>query len=425
MTEIPAGNRISDMKDGRGFGKRMKSGLRRAEEARASSIAASISIKVENSYPEAEIAQAEKKAWKKYRYRKVIRNIWDRIKLLFFIAGNPSLWGRAFAVPAAVGVLYLVLPLDAVPDMIPYWGLLDDVFVISGMIELIVKSASPLTKGKLLSIRKECPDDMRAPFDSMFSIDASSLENDEEHATLENDEKEVKIENAAHDIGIKLRKAGDFISSFHAALDSVAVDNPSIRRKWLYRAVNRIDQAVAEPDKAAVFVLEKVLKLMLLKKSVRSLISFSAFALSLYFFSMKDLGPGFLVLSSLSMLLSYAFFIRSIIKNVPKIYHFLLAWFNDGLEAGVVALLFKDTASNPGLKEALVTCGVRKIRNDRDIQQVLLKNFGKTVIAFIIRIGLITVSVYALKKVVLLTSGLTSSFQILFAPVVELIALLS
>lgn len=425
MTEIPAGARISYMKDGRGFGKRMESGLRRAGEARASSIAASISVKVENSYPGEEIAEAEKKALKKYRCRKVLRNIWDRIMLLFFIAGKPSLWGRAFAVPAAVGVLYLVLPLDAVPDIIPYWGLLDDIFVITGMIELIVRSGSSLSKEKLLSIRKECPDDILAAFDSMFSTDASSLENGEEHAALDFDEKEVQIENAAHDIGKKLRAAGDFVSSFHAALDNEALDNPSIKRKWLYRAVNRIDQAVSEPDKAAVYVLEKVLKLMLLKKGMRSLVSFSAFALSLYFFSMKDLGPVFLVLSSLFMLLSYAFFIRSIIKNVPKIYHFLKAYLNDGLEAGVVALLFKDTASNPGLKEALVTCGVRKIRNDKDIQQVLLKNFGKTVIAFVIRIALITVSVYALKKVVLLTSGLTSSFQILFAPVVELFALLS
>lgn len=414
------------MKKGRGF-RRDGSGLTRKEEAKASSVAASISVKVENDYPEEEIAEAEDKALRKYSKKKALRDVWDRIRVLFFIARNPGLWGLSFAVPAAVAVLYLVLPVDAVPDVIPGTGLLDDIFVITGMIGLIVKSASSIPKEKILEIRTKCPVDILPAFDLMFSVDTSIVEKEEECIVTAADEREAEVENATRNIENGARMAKSFLSSFHSSLEKIAVKNPSFRKTKLYRIVNWLDVhtdvIVTASKKAAMRALEEVLKLMLLKKSVRSLLSFTAFALSLFFFSLKDDGAFFLVLSSLSMLLSYAFFIHSVIKNVPRIYHFLKVYFRDGLEAAVVALLFKDSASNPGLKEALVRCGVRKIKNDRNIQTIILKNFGKTTIAFILKIGLVAVSVYALKKVVLLTSGLTSSFQILFAPVVELFAL--
>ncbi len=418
------------MKKGRGFDrifKRDESGLTKKEEAKASSVAASISVKVENDYPEEEISEAEEKALRKYSAKKALRGIWDRIRVLFFIARNPGLWGRAIAVPAAVAVLYLVLPVDAVPDVIPGAGLLDDIFVITGMIGLIVKSASSIPKEKFFEIRTKCPVDILPAFDSMFSVDTSIVEKEEECVVTAVDEREAQVEKTARDIKEGAKRVKTFISSFHSALDEASRNYPSLKNTKLYRAVNWLDvhtdAVVTESKKIAMRTLEDVLKLMLLKKSVRSLLSFAAFALSLFFFSMKDDGAFFLVLSSLSMLLSYAFFIHSVIKNVPGIYHFLKVYFRDGLEAAVVALLFKDTASNPGLKEALVRCGVRKIKNSRDIQMIIIKNFGKTVIAFILKIALVAVSVYALKKVVLLTSGLTSSFQILFAPLVELFAL--
>ena len=418
------------MKKGRGFDgifKKDESGLTKKEEAKASSVAASISVKVENDYPEEEISEAEEKALRKYSAKKALRGIWDRIRVLFFIARNPGLWGRAIAVPAAVAVLYLVLPVDAVPDVIPGAGLLDDIFVITGMIGLIVKSASSIPKEKFLEIRTKCPVDILPAFDSMFSVDTSIVEKEEECVVTAVDEREAQVEKTARDIKERAKGVKTFISSFHSALDEASRNYPSLNNTKLYRAVNWLDvhtdAVVTESKKIAMRTLEDVLKLMLLKKSVRSLLSFAAFALSLFFFSLKDDGIFFLVLSSLSMLLSYAFFIHSVIKNVPRIYHFLKVYFRDGLEAAVVALLFKDAGTNPGLKGALVKCGVRRIKNSRNIQTVILKNFGKTVIAFILKIALVAVSVYALKKVVLLTSGLTSSFQILFAPLVELFAL--
>ena len=416
------------MKTGRGIRnlfRKKESGLTAAEEAKASSVAASISARVEESYPENEIEKAEKKA-AKYSSRKALKGIWDRIRVLFFIARHPKVWGLPVAVPAAVAVLYLVLPVDAIPDIIAGAGLLDDVFVITGMIGLIVKTVSSFSGEKLLEIRSQCPEDILPAFDSMFSVDTSLIREKEEE-TVEPvviDEKEAKVERAAGTIEKGLKGARAFVSSFHSALDEAARDNPAIRDSKLYRIVDRVDvysDAVkTEAKKFAMRALEDALKLMLLKKGVKSLISFSLFAMSLFFFSMKDDGAFYLVLSSVSMLLSYGFFIHSIIKTIPKVYHFARAYISDGLEGGVVAVLFRDSQENPTLREAAVRCGVRRIKNDTATQTLLVKNFGRTLLMFLVRLGLIAVSVFALKKVVLLTSGLRSSFQILFAPFVEL-----
>ena len=416
------------MKTGRGIRnlfRKKESGLTAAEEAKASSVAASISARVEESYPENEIEKAEEKA-AKYSSRKALKGIWDRIRVLFFIARHPKVWGLPVAVPAAVAVLYLVLPVDAIPDIIAGEGLLDDVFVITGMIGLIVKTVSSFSGEKLLEIRSQCPEDILPAFDSMFSVDTSLIREKEEE-TVEPvviDEKEAKVERAAGTIEKGLKGARAFVSSFHSALDEAARDNPAIRDSKLYRIVDRVDvysDAVkTEAKKLAMRALEDALKLMLLKKGVKSLISFSLFAMSLFFFSMKDDGAFYLVLSSVSMLLSYGFFIHSIIKTIPKVYHFARAYISDGLEGGVVAVLFRDSQENPTLREAAVRCGVRRIKNDTATQTLLVKNFGRTLLMFLVRLGLIAVSVFALKKVVLLTSGLRSSFQILFAPFVEL-----
>lgn len=222
------------------------------------------------------------------------------------------------------------------------------------MIGLIVKSASSIPKEKFLEIRTKCPVDILPAFDSMFSVDTSIVEKEEECVVTAVDEREAQVEKTARDIKERAKGVKTFISSFHSALDEASRNYPSLKNTKLYRAVNWLDvhtdAVVTESKKIAMRTLEDVLKLMLLKKSVRSLLSFAAFALSLFFFSLKDDGIFFLVLSSLSMLLSYAFFIHSVIKNVPRIYHFLKVYFRDGLEAAVVALLFKDAGTNPGLK---------------------------------------------------------------------------
>ncbi|MGN0740751.1 MAG: YkvA family protein [Treponema sp.] len=61
--------------------------------------------------------------------RGIIAGIWDKVLALFEAMKNPevSLSRKAMIIG---GLLYLILPVDVVPDFIPFGGFLDDVFVI-------------------------------------------------------------------------------------------------------------------------------------------------------------------------------------------------------------------------------------------------------------------------------------------------------
>ncbi len=403
------------------FGKRKGSRLSEKEKSDASSIALSIQEEREKNYSVDDVILAEEKAEKYYKGKKALEKIWDKIQVLFFIARHPKVWGLSVAVPASVAVLYLVLPVDAIPDMIAGLGLLDDIFVITTAIGTIVKAVSTYSGEKLLEIRSLCPENILPAFDEMFRV---QMKDKNEKSVKETAETENTVEKAVGNIEKGLRGAKRFISSLSSRLEEKAVVNPIIKSSKLYRAVNKAhvysEAVVMEGEKIALRTLEEYLNISLLKKWIKSLISMIMFALSLLFFSMQDSSVFFLILSALCMLFSYTFFIVSCIKSVPRIFYFINGYIKGGLEEAVVAAVFKNAEDDRGLKEALVKCGVKRVTKDRALISLLLKNFGKSLLSFLIKMLLIIVAFFALKKVVLFSSGLHSSMELLFAPLVEI-----
>ena len=65
--------------------------------------------------------------------------IWDKVQVLWRFIKDPEVaWGKK---ATAVGsLIYLVSPLDAVPDFIPAAGLLDDVAVILFVAQMLAES---------------------------------------------------------------------------------------------------------------------------------------------------------------------------------------------------------------------------------------------------------------------------------------------
>lgn len=394
------------------------------EKALSSSIYSSLEKKVEKNYSKEEILKAEEKAERKYKKRKELGEVWNKIQVLFFIAKHPKVWGLPVALPAAAAVLYLVLPVDAVPDMIAGLGLLDDIFVITASISVIIKRVSNYSKEKLLEIRVKCPERLLETFDGMFGINGDEEKAEEIVEPVvrdEVDEAVIKIENTI--AGTKR-----VISDINRNIEREAEINPGIRKSKIYKILDKANTYMSALPAAGrdicYHALGVYLDIELMKKGIKSLISLIMFALSLFFFSLKDDSLFFLILSSFFMLFSYGFLIISIVKNTPRVFYFVKGYLEGGLETAVVFLLLKKAESDNTLKEELIKCGVRRVKNDRNLISVLFRNFGKRLIVFLIEILLIIVSFYALKKVVLLNSGLTSSFQILFAPIVSIYALL-
>ena len=134
-------------------------------------------------YSEAEILEAEKKADSKYKDK--LGEIWNNARLLFEIAKHPVLWGAQYAVLATLAVIYLVSPVDAVPDFIPLGGLADDIAVIGFIIASVIKGIKSFTAEKKLELRASIPSDLRPLYDNLMGITADELEEEVSFDDLE------------------------------------------------------------------------------------------------------------------------------------------------------------------------------------------------------------------------------------------------
>ena len=77
-----------------------------------------------------------------------VRAIWDKVQQLWRFIADPEVAWSSKAM-AAGSLLYLVSPLDAVPDIIPAAGLLDDVAVILYVVRAL---AGPLKRYAMDSV---------------------------------------------------------------------------------------------------------------------------------------------------------------------------------------------------------------------------------------------------------------------------------
>ena len=388
-----------------------KEELKPVEKAKAEEIVESLTKKVEDNYSLEEVDKAEKAA-EKYKGKKQLAAIWSKIQVLFLIARHPTVWGPGVAVPACVAVLYLVLPIDAIPDAIPLAGLIDDIFVITTLVGVLVKKISSYTKEKISLLRKEVPEDLLSTFDEMFSYAKDYEEN-------------IEVMEEEPSIITGLGKAKDAIDGFRLDLEKQAVTNPEIKNRKFFKTLDRVSEfASSIPSKAsrvAAEALKAALSFIILKKEIKSLISFSFFALSLLFLYLSTtLGTFTLVLSSIFMILSYSFLIHSIIKAVPRVIAFFEGLFKGGLEDGICSFILKECSYTPSGKEILLKYGIRELKRNKEAVKEMLYSFRKQLLFFILHIALITLAFFLLKKVSLVAMGETSSFKIIFAPIFKL-----
>ena len=388
-----------------------KEGLKPVEKAKAEEIVDSLTKKVEANYSLEEVDKAEKEA-EKYRDKKQLAAIWSKIQVLFIIARHPSIWGPGVAVPACVAVLYLVLPIDAVPDVIPLAGLIDDIFVITTLVGVLVKKISSYTKEKISLLRRKVPEELLNTFDEMFGYA-------KEYEEKEDEEKEE------FSIISGLGKAKDTIDDFRLDLEKKAEINPELKKRRLFKTLDKVSEfASSIPSKAshmASEALKAALSLIILKKEIKSLISFSLFALSLLFLYLStSLGTFTLVLSSFFMILSYSFLLHSIIKAVPRVIAFFEGLFKGGLEDGICSFILKECSYTPSGKEILIKYGIRELKRNKEAVKEMLYSFRKQLLFFILHIALITLAFFLLKKISLIAIGETSSLKIIFAPVFKL-----
>ena len=84
----------------------------------------------EGRVSEGSIKNAQRKA-EKYRNNNKIKPLWERIQMMFEIVRHPELWGKSKVVLwVGAALIYLVTPIDLIPDIVPVIGLSDDAAAI-------------------------------------------------------------------------------------------------------------------------------------------------------------------------------------------------------------------------------------------------------------------------------------------------------
>lgn len=122
-------------------------------------------------YSEEELKEAEIRADSKYKSK--LGEIWDKVRLLFHIARHPGLWGAQYAAMAIAAVIYLVSPVDAIPDILAGVGLTDDIAVIGAIIGSIIRGLAHFTLERKMALRSSIPEDLVSIYDRLMGIKPS------------------------------------------------------------------------------------------------------------------------------------------------------------------------------------------------------------------------------------------------------------
>ena len=104
----------------------------------------------------------------RFKDKKVIKAIWDKVQILGHIIRSP-LFAKSLTIAAASALLYLVSPIDIIPDIIVGAGLLDDVFVLSTITASVIKNIKKNPE-KALAFIDSLPEKLKGPATTMFGL---------------------------------------------------------------------------------------------------------------------------------------------------------------------------------------------------------------------------------------------------------------
>lgn len=258
------------------------------------------------------IINAETKALK-FREDKRISDFWNRIQIMFEIAKNPKVWGPSVALIVAAALIYLVSPLDVIPDVLPVVGLTDDIIAITFSLTKIATSA----KEKILqdpTILNGLSEKLRDEAVKLFKLDKTSIDSVKEKLSA--------IPKKIEDVSFVLKY--NFLLGASSAVQhfGTVVENESKKGKpnsirarlnaFFLRKTEtiinwKVEKEFNEKIQAKVdFAVEK--------KTTKVLLSAIFFSLALASYLLTQYGVVWVYVSSILMLVSYSFVLVAIVN---------------------------------------------------------------------------------------------------------------
>lgn len=341
---------------------------------------------------ETKIAEAEAKV-ESFKGKKVLASVWDNIKLLAHLMKNPYVQGSTLL--ACIGaILYLVSPLDVIPDVLPMIGLLDDVAVILAVFPVVINAIKKDPK-RALKIVDTLPPELKKTASIAFGVAGGAIAGGVLGAKVGEELKHISLTDTYEKIGLNNL-------NYKEAFDKVKGDLS---------------------DKAQEIVrvkLEKQISLMFAKKYRRSLEIVVLFLLSLLF-SLSPLKYN-VYYASLCLLVAYtAVLVRGIIsiKNAfPYIKEVCKAKsFYKGIEK-VLKTKYEVIAKT---EKVLAFMNIKPSEEEmKHFVVTYIKAFRKQLIIFILGFALITLGFWLFRTTLFHMNLDKGVWEVLFYPFIEI-----
>ena len=275
------------------------------------------------------IDEAEKTA-EKFRTDSRISHLWDRIQMMFVIAKNPKVWGVQVAIWIGAALLYLISPIDIIPDIVPALGLTDDIAAILAVLNRVSSAISTKIQSNPAYYLQLFPEALRSVVVSVFNLDSASVVSHTgavaesgEDALLKQARKKVKFVIMYGGIlgGSRFVKFLGNVQEKQRQKGKTGSLRYRIAGFFLKRTeleINRyVDKKVKESVQTSIdFVVEK--------KMTKSLLSAIIFTIALATYSLTAYGAAWVYISAFLMLVSYSFIVVAIIKILREIVIFVV-----------------------------------------------------------------------------------------------------
>lgn len=376
---------------------------------------------------EESLAKAEKTAVK-FKNDKRISHLWNKILVMFEIAKHPKIWGLSVALWAGAALIYLVSPLDIIPDLLPALGLVDDISVITFTLKKITESI----KGKLVknpSLLNEFPEKLRPVAVEWLGIyPVSEKPTDTVETKKEEEKKKVRNFTILYNVILGASKAAGKLGSIKEK-EKLKGKPDSLKARiagWLLEKMENTANWLVETKLSDS--IQTSVDLAVEMKTTKGLLSFILFSLSLATYGLTMYGKAWAYVSSVFMVLSYSFIIVALVKTMINSVVFIVGGFKakqypfftflNGAVAAVVRRVF-------GVDELFTKKVMDELKSNKTARSMVLRiihrMFNGEIMRGVIRFLLLCLAFFLMKVITIQLSYDVSPMRILFGPIMQII----
>lgn len=381
--------------------------------------------KYEAKVNEESIRQAEADA-EKLQSNSRLQKIWDKVQLMFEIAKHPKVWGKKVALIVGAALLYLVSPVDVIPDLIPVLGYADDCAVLLAVLNRISASVRQIAENNPSFFLSMLPEKLRPVAMSCFNLDPAMFYAEENTApVIESDfeyakepiaaapritRKEVKpIHNYNLYLGL-YGGAGRIYDKYAEYCENAEKNGKTrtlgyrIRKSLMTSLENKIYTVL---DYTVIREFQDELDVKSRQKFSKDLIAFLCFAIGIAAFRMTESGIAFAYVSAFFLAVSFCFFAVALLKGIRLVFRFLFKGISihsqypeyTFTECGIFAVVTNLFRLDPEICRKALDSSLENRRFSRNILRIVYKLFNNSILRLIFNMLLISAGICLMKVV--------------------------